>query len=991
MDKEITKKIAALEVENQFLKSEIQRLQQLLDCAGIQYAVPGKTQDIISKREMPEVIVNENLTTEQIDLFITLFHGRTDVYARRFISKAGNVGYTPGCNNFWRQGVCPKRDGQKIKCFDCSNRNWTKLNRRLLREHLEGHKPDGTDVIGVYPMLADETCYFIVFDFDNHDKKRETDVDEGANSDPTWIDDVNAIREICKVNQIDALTERSRSGKGAHVWIFFEEAIPVFMARKFGMALLTKGAESVNQTNFKSYDRMLPAQDKMPVGGLGNLIALPLQGQALRNGNSAFIDEDWKVISNTWELMKHVKKNSQKSVEEKIKEWASEGLLGALAPDMSGELSDKIKEEPGKPWEKKAKQQIQAEDIDGTVNIVIANQIYIEKQNVKARTLNRFRRLAAFSNPEFYKNLAMGFSTNGIPRIIQCGSDIEKYVCLPRGCEDKLAELLEQSEVPYHIDEAKQQGRSIRVEFTGTLYPEQKVAADRMLSYDYGILGAATGFGKTVIGAFLVAACKVNTLILVHNREIMKNWLNDFDTFLEIDEQLLDHETKRGKRKRKNIIGTLYAGHDSLGGVLDVAMITSFGKRDCIDERIKDYGLVIVDECHHAGAQTHEAVIREILAKRVYGFTATPKREDGKEQKVYMQFGPVRYRLTAKDRAKMQEFEHYIYPRFTSLVNTSGQVWNINEAYKELILNMRRNRQIIDDVVECVRNGRTPVILTKFTEHAKILKEMLEGKIQHIFLLQGGKSNREREKITDELKNVPESESVVLVAIGKYIGEGFNYPRLDTMMLAAPISWQGNVEQYAGRLHRDYEGKSEVIIYDYVDAHVKVLERMYHKRLRAYKKIGYELCMNLTSEKQQTNAIFDATTYQSVYEADLQQADKEIVISSPGMNKAMVTKTLDLIKNRQLTGVSVNVITLPAEDYPKNRIEMTRQLLEALIRSGVYVSVKSGLHEHFAVIDQEIVWYGSLNLLSRGKDNDSLMRVQSVEIAAELLEIGFAK
>lgn len=284
----------------------------------------------------------------------------------------------------------------------------------------------------------------------------------------------------------------------------------------------------------------------------------------------------------------------------------------------------------------------------------------------------------------------------------------------------------------------------------------------------------------------------------------------------------------------------MYTGHDSLGGVLDVEMITSFGKGDCIDERIKDYGLVIVDECYHAGAQTHEAVIREILAKRVYAFTATPKREDGKEQKVYMQFGPVRYRLTAKDRAKMQKFEHYIYPRFTSLVNTSGQVWNMNESYKELILNMRRNRQIIDDVVECVRNGRTPVILTKFTEHAKILKEMLEGKIQHIFLLQGGKSNREREKITDELKNVPEGESVVLVAIGKYIGEGFNYPRLDTMMLAAPISWQGNVEQYAGRLHRDYEGKSEVIIYDYVDAHVKVLERMYHKRQRAYKKIGYE-------------------------------------------------------------------------------------------------------------------------------------------------------
>jgi superfamily II DNA or RNA helicase len=262
----------------------------------------------------------------------------------------------------------------------------------------------------------------------------------------------------------------------------------------------------------------------------------------------------------------------------------------------------------------------------------------------------------------------------------------------------------------------------------------------------------------------------------------MKNWINDLESFLEIEEPLPTYQTKRGIRTRKSLIGKLYGGHDSLGGIVDVAMITSFGKNDLIDERIKDYGLVLVDECHHAGAQTHEAVIREIQVRRIYGMTATPKREDGLEQKVFMQLGPVRYRLTAKDRAKMQDFNHYVYPRFTSLVDTSEKNWSIN---------------------------------------------------------------------------VPIDESVVLVAIGKYIGEGFNYPRLDTMMLAAPISWQGKVEQYAGRLHRDYEGKKEVIIYDYVDSHVRVLERMYHKRLRTYKKIGYEVCLNLSLDKQKANAIFD--------------------------------------------------------------------------------------------------------------------------------------
>lgn len=296
----------------------------------------------------------------------------------------------------------------------------------------------------------------------------------------------------------------------------------------------------------------------------------------------------------------------------------------------------------------------------------------------------------------------------------------------------------------------------------------------------------------------------------------------------------------------------------------------------------------------------------------------------------------------------------------------------------------------MEDVLDCVKNGRTPVILTKFTEHAEIFRRMLEDRVRHVFLLQGGKSNKERERITDELRNVPTEESVVLVAIGKYIGEGFNFPRLDTMMLAAPISWQGNVEQYAGRLHRDYEGKRDVIIYDYVDTHIKVLERMYHKRLRTYKKIGYEICLNLSQERQQTNAIFDMESYQTVYEKDLQQANREIVISSPGINKAMVKRTLELVKIRQTAGVMVNVITIPAEDYPENRIEVTDQLIEELMQSGVNVSLISGMHEHFAVFDQEIVWYGSLNLLSKGKEQDNLMRVQSADIAAELLEMGFA-
>lgn len=982
-------RIKQLETENMILKSEIQRLKNLLEDAGVDYSVKISAHQGINEVLSKECIVNKNITTEQIDLFITLFHGRTDVYAKRFINKAGNVGYSPACSSFWKEG-CPKKYGRKIKCAECPNQNWIKLSRKLLREHLEGHKEDCTDVIGIYPMLADETCNFLVFDFDNHDKTKETNEEEGANPNSFWLDDVNAMRSICQYNDVDVLIERSRSGKGAHVWLFFEEAIPVALARRFGSALLTKGAESVNQRDFKSYDRMLPAQDKMPDGGLGNLVALPLQGQALRKGNSAFIDADWKVISDPWTLMRNVRKLSKQLVEEKTIEWTTEGVLGVLADDMSGEKEEQSENDKDKPWEKR-KLLIPKEDVDGTVNITLANQIYIKNHNIRARTLNRLRRLAAFSNPEFYKNQAMGFSTKGVPRIIQCGSDTDDYICLPRGLKDKLISLLDESGITYEVNDKKHVGHAVNVGFAGNLYQEQERAVNRMLKYDYGILGAATGFGKTVIGAYLISQRKVNALVLVHNREIMKNWIDDFEKFLHINEELPEYETKKGKRKRKTLVGKLYAGHDSLGGIVDVAMITSFGRKDNIDERIKDYGLVIVDECHHAGAQTHEDVIKEINAKYVYGLTATPKREDGHEQKIYMQFGPIRYRLAAKERAKMQGFEHFVIPRFTSMVNVTGVEWGINDVYRELITNERRNNLIIEDVVDSVKNGRTPLVLTKFKDHANVLVKMLGNKVDHIFLLQGGRSTRERDEILRKLRNVPSKESLALVAIGKYIGEGFNYPRLDTLILAVPIAWQGNVEQYAGRLHRDYEGKTDVIIYDYVDIHIKVLDRMYHKRLRAYKKIGYDITLKSSCEKQKTNAIFDATTYNDAYATDLSQANSEIVISSPGINSEKIRQFIHMVSKKQAQGVKVIVITIPSEEYPDNRIEPTKKLIDELRGAGIYVKVTSGIHEHFAVIDKEIVWYGSINMLSRTKEDDNLMRVNSKEIADELLKIGFGK
>ena len=986
--------ITELQQKINTLESHIAYLHSLLDNAQISYNENNienekVKSDKIKPENQGERIIPEHITPDHAKYFYSIFKGRMDVYSKRAGKpnpKTGKTGYYTQCWNFWKDGVCPKKDRKKIKCGECNNQNYKQLSGNIIMNHLIGEREDGSDVIGVYPMFPDETCNFLVFDFDNHDDK--TSGDDYANTDNEWIEEVNAMRMICKDNQIDALVERSRSGKGAHIWLFFEEPLSASAARKFGTALLTKGAETVNLKSFKSYDRMLPAQDHLPEGGLGNLIALPLQGQALKNGNSAFIDEEWNAYPNQWEQLQKIHKLSPQFVEEKIKEWSADGVLGFLGDNISGEGESKEKGK-SKPWEKK-KIKFDLSDVEGNLKIILANQIFIEKENVKSRMQNQIRRMAAYSNPEFYKNQAMGFSTQGMPRIVYCGSDTEDYICIPRGCEEKFLERLQDSEIHYKLQDERQKGKEIKVTFSGELYPEQEIAATKMLEHDTGVLSAATAFGKTAVGAYLVAQRKVNTLILVHNREIMKNWVEDFEKFLKIDEEPPEYTTPKGRiKKRKSVIGRMYASHNSVTGIIDVVMISSLGKRDEINELVKNYGMVIIDECHHAGAQTSIDVLNEVNAKYVYGLTATPKRDDGQEKKIFMQFGPIRYRYTAKDKAKAQGIEHFVYPRFTRLVHSEGEKLKINEAYKAVIESEIRNQQIVDDVDECIQNGRTPLVITKFKEHAALLMEKLQDKSNHIFLLQGGKSTKERDLIRKEMRNVPETESVILVAIGQYIGEGFNYPRLDTMMLTTPISYDGNVEQYAGRLHRDYEEKKDVIIYDYVDTHIRVLEKMYHKRLRAYKKIGYELCLNLTEVKQQANAIFDNESYHKVYEKDLQEANKEIIISSPGINQAKVRQLIMCLKGRQEAGVSITVITLSPESYPESRAEKTKGLIDTLRNVGINVKEKEMMHEHFAIIDQEIVWYGSMNLLSREKEDDNLMRVVSNEVAQELMELAF--
>lgn len=973
---ELQKRITELERENTYLKT-------LLDNAGISYT-PNKPDEQSSQEIYDEKqgrrIIHVQITHNHVRAFFSYFWGRMDVFSKRYQNKStGKAGYFTQCDNFWRHGICPKASGVKIKCKDCTNRLWTKLQAFHIESHLIGKNDDASDVVGIYPLFPDGTCRFLVFDFDNHDKGSEEN--DYANSDDTWIEEVDALRDICTKAKISTLVERSRSGRGAHVWIFFNTPIDASLARRFGTALLDKGAESVNLKSFRYYDRMLPAQDALKNGELGNLIALPLQGQALKVGNSAFIDENWNAYHDQWKALLSTNKLSKQQVEGYIADWYSENN-----PNNYTILNDDTK-----PWERTTI--FHKEDVSGNLNIILSNQIYVNTEKLKPRIQNQIRRLAVFSNPQFYKNKAIGISNYAQSRFIYLGYDENGYICIPRGLLDTLQERCGNAGINIEIDDKRSRGKSLDIVFNGELRDNQKEAITALLKYDNGIISAATAFGKTVTCSGIISKIKTSTLILLESSALVEQWEKALNTFLTINEEFPEYRTKTGRvKKRKSVIGIIHGAKDTSTGIIDIAMAGSLCKKGEYHPRLKEYGMVIVDECHHSASSTISTVLREVNAKYIYGVTATPFRGDGLEKIIFMLIGDIRYKYTAKDKVAEQGISHYVVPRFTRAVSPHGRdKLHVNDAYEIIRNNEIRNDQIIADIKRCIEIGRTPVILTKYTDHAAQLYEKVKLYADNVFLLTGTKSKKEQKAVRSAMEQVPANESMILIATGQLIGEGFDYPRLDTLFLATPVAWKGIVEQYAGRLNRDYAGKENVMIYDYVDIHIPVFDKMYAKRLKAYKRIGYQLYTEETSEKQDANSIFDSENYLSVYEKDLKNALKDIVISSPTLGKYKVHRIISLLKERQESGVKVTIVTWHPEVYKYGKDEHRIELMELLRNAGFHIELMTESCQHYAVVDDELVWYGSMNLLSKDDVEDNIMRVSSKAIAAELLEMTFRK
>ena len=967
---ELQSRIQLLEEENRLLKERLEEAGISYDDIICDYSEAVDLYDPNQGERIEPFEVTDKIASH---FFMMFCRGRQDVYDLRYTNpKTGRTGYYTQCFNRWDLGChIQKKDG--TRCKDCELKAYKPVTLPLIKAHMRGSDPNGNDVVAIYPMLENNLCKLLVFDFDNHAKGAEQD--DLANIDDGWKEEANALRRICKNLGVDAAVERSRSGKGAHLWIFFKETVPARLARRFGFALLEKGAESVNLKSFKYYDRMIPAQDALPEGGLGNVIALPLQGMALKKGNSAFVDENWNAYANQLNMLASMKRLTRQEIEDYLSEW-----YGSADSDNDNDA----------PWDKDSG--IDGGGVKGIVHVVLSDRIYVDSSKMSNKVRRQLRRMAAFSNRQYFQNQAMDLPNYDEPRYIYLGSDEGKYIVLPRGLKEKIFESFDKAGVAYDVDDKRTSGKPVNVSFKGELRESQVPAVETMLKNETGILHAATAFGKTVVCCNMIARRGVSTLILVDRADLMNQWVNRLGEFLDINEQLPEYKTKTGQtRKRKSLIGNLQGPHDTLTGIVDVAMIRSLKKKDGFHPMLKTYGQVYFDECHHAASESAIEVLQELNAKYVYGVTATPKRGDGKERINEFLLGPIRYRFTAKDRAEEQNIDHLVYPRFTCTVKPHhlSQMPYGNDAYELIRNNDIRDDQIIQDVIDCAKAGRTPVVLTRYVDHAEKLSERLKKYADKVILLTGANGTKARRARVEELNAVADSESLILVGTGSLLGEGFDYPRLDTLFMATPISGENVVEQYVGRLNRDYEGKENVIVYDYVDSHIPKFDKMYAARLKAYKKIGYELCVSMEGRKQKANAIYDIDSYAETYWKDIEEAQSSVVISSPRLNNYKVSRIVSLLGDRQKFGVKVTIVTWHPDAYKYGRDDTRMELMERLRKAGFEIRLCEDSCEHYAVIDNEIVWYGSVNLLSKEDIDDNLMRVCSRSIAAELLEMTF--
>ena len=706
---------------------------------------------------------------ESLDLYKSLFKGREDVFAVRW-EKNNKSSYMPAFNFDPHRYKLHQMKGGTFADFP--DKTYQPLTNAQLIKHFNGEQ-----VVGLYPLLQDNTSWFIAADFD----------------EANWIEECRAFIKILEEHDVPVYLERSRSGKGGHVWIFFEEPYEAYRSRKIMLALLQKaGLVSVFDKN-SSFDRLFPNQDYLSKKGFGNLIALPLNKTSLKNGNSCFVDGDTlQPFADQWVFLKTIKR-------------VSISHLNYIYKDQNKQdepLTGLFQKEP---------------EIEGKLQITLNNQIRINRNGLPAALIAFLKEELNFANSEYQVKKNINKNTFGIKRYFKLLDEKADSINMPRGFIGKLLRFCREQKIDYVLEDNRKKAESVIFKGTIQLRDSQLPALEASRKKDFGIIVAPPGSGKTVISLEIIKDKQQPALILVHRKQLAEQWVERIESFLGIP---------------KKEIGRIGQGKSKPGKQITVAMIQSLGKAlESAEESTLSnaFGTIIIDECHHVPAESYQRVVSQLNSYFLYGLTATPFRKYNDGKLIFMYIGGGIHEIKAPE-IRNQQATQIIIKDTDLFVPFNTKTDRFETLFKILIHDSARNQLILNDVVSQLNLGKKAVIITERKEHINSLQQYLKQSYDTI-AISGEDSALNK---TSKWATIKKGDFQALITTGQYFGEGTDIQNIECLFLVYPFAFEGKLIQYIGRVQR-----SEIspIIYDYRDHKIGYLERLFQKRNLYYKKL----------------------------------------------------------------------------------------------------------------------------------------------------------